>query len=103
VLLSIWRTLPKWDDALRTARLLSEPEMGPALTPVRWGWFGTRCRGSGDDNLNPGKPVGTVLLVFRPLCRPARMWHAAAPRVQHGIERSRQQADHCRAVQSHRS
>jgi CubicO group peptidase (beta-lactamase class C family) len=53
--------LAKWDEALRTHALLSEPEMKPALTPVRLAdgsqphW--PEAKEAGGDNLFPGRPV----------------------------------------------
>jgi len=75
--------LAKWDDALRNRALLSEPEMGPALTPVRLA-DGSETRwpeAPGDDNLNPGKPVAYGFGWFLdPYAGRARMWHAGSTR-----------------------
>jgi CubicO group peptidase (beta-lactamase class C family) len=71
--------LAKWDDALRTNRLLSAKEMAPALTPVKL-VDGAATRwpaAAGDDNLAPGKPVaygyGWFLDAFG---THPRMWHS---------------------------
>jgi CubicO group peptidase (beta-lactamase class C family) len=73
--------LAKWDDALRTHRLLSAAEFAPALVPA------TLADGSathwpaapGDDNLAPGKPVAYGFGWFLdPLGAHRRMWHSGS-------------------------
>jgi CubicO group peptidase (beta-lactamase class C family) len=71
--------LAKWDDALRTNRLLSATEMAPALTPVKLA-DGSTTRwpaAPGDDNLAPGKPVAYGYGWFLDaLGTHPRMWHS---------------------------
>jgi CubicO group peptidase (beta-lactamase class C family) len=71
--------LAKWDDALRTNRLLSAKEMAPALTPVKLA-DGSATRwpaAPGDDNLAPGKPVAYGYGWFLDaLGSRQRMWHS---------------------------
>jgi CubicO group peptidase (beta-lactamase class C family) len=68
----------KWDDALRTDKLLSATEMSPALTPVKLADGGTPCWPSqpGEDNLDPGKPVAYGFAWFLdPYKGHVRAWH----------------------------
>lgn len=71
--------LARWDDALRTHRLLSREEMASALAPVKLsdGSAPHWPLQPGDDNLAPGKPVsygfGWFLDPFR---NHTRMWHS---------------------------
>ncbi len=71
--------LEKWDAALRNASLLSQEERNPALVPVKLSG-GSQPRWptqSGDDNLNPGKPVSYGFGWFLdPYQGRARMWHS---------------------------
>jgi CubicO group peptidase (beta-lactamase class C family) len=73
--------LAKWDDALRTHRLLSAEEMAPAYVPVtladgRPTYWPARA---GGDNLAPGKPVAYGYGWFLdPLGTRARTWHSGS-------------------------
>ena len=75
--------LAKWDQALEDHVLLGEAEMKPALTPVRLA-DGSEARwptGSGDDNLEPGKPVANGFGWFLdPYAGRTRMWHFGSTR-----------------------
>jgi CubicO group peptidase (beta-lactamase class C family) len=73
--------LAKWDDALRSARLLGREEMLPALTPVKLldGSAPHWPRAPGGDNLAPGKPVSYGFGWFLdPYAGRARMWHTGS-------------------------
>jgi CubicO group peptidase (beta-lactamase class C family) len=62
--------LAKWDDALRTNRLLSREEMAPALVPVK-------LADGGATHAAPGKPVAYGYGWFLdPLDAHQRMWHS---------------------------
>ena len=73
--------LAKWDHALDSHSLVSEAEMGPALTPAklndgsqpRWPAIGD------EDNLHPGQPVSYGFGWFLdPFEGRARMWHTGS-------------------------
>jgi len=73
--------LAKWDRALDSHTLVSEAEMGPALTPAklndgsqpRWPAIGD------EDNLHPGQPVSYGFGWFLdPFEGQARMWHTGS-------------------------
>ena len=71
--------LAKWDDALRTHRLLSRVEMAPAMVPVTLSNGATTCWPAtpGGDNLLAGKPVAYGYGWFLdPLGTHPRMWHS---------------------------
>jgi CubicO group peptidase (beta-lactamase class C family) len=71
--------LAKWDDALRTHRMLSAEEMEPALVPVKLADGGATHwpAAAGDDNLAPGKPVAYGYGWFLDALGPhRRMWHS---------------------------
>jgi CubicO group peptidase (beta-lactamase class C family) len=73
--------LAKWDDALRTNRLLSAKEMAPALVPVKLadGSATHWPAAPGDDNLAPARPVSYGFGWFLdPLGSHARMWHSGS-------------------------
>jgi CubicO group peptidase (beta-lactamase class C family) len=75
--------LAKWDQALRDRVLLSQEEMRAGLVPVK---LADRSQphwpiASGDDNLNPGKPVSYGFGWFLdPYKSRARMWHSGSTR-----------------------
>jgi CubicO group peptidase (beta-lactamase class C family) len=64
--------LAKWDDALRTNRLLSRDEMAPALVPVK-------LADGGATHAAPDKPVAYGYGWFLdPLGSHQRMWHSGS-------------------------
>jgi len=75
--------LAKWDEALRTGRLLPDEEMRAALVPVKLadGSAPTWPREPGGDNLAPGQPVayGFGWFLDRYAGR-TRMWHSGSTR-----------------------
>jgi CubicO group peptidase (beta-lactamase class C family) len=73
--------LAKWDDALRTGRLLKREEMRAALVPVKLldGSAPSWPSDPGGDNLAPGKPVSYGFGWFLdPYAGRARMWHSGS-------------------------
>ena len=77
------KDLAKWDEALRKYVLLSREEMKAGLAPVRLsdGSEPHWPTESGDDNLNPGKPVSYGFGWFLdPYQGRARMWHSGTTR-----------------------
>lgn len=71
--------LAKWDDALRNHTLLRADEMAAAFTPVKLldGSDPKWPRETGEDNLNPGKPVAYGFGWFLdPYKDHRRMWHS---------------------------
>jgi CubicO group peptidase (beta-lactamase class C family) len=73
--------LARWDDALRTGKLLPKSAMAPALEPVKLNdGSQTRWPAEGDgDNLAPGKPVSYGFGWFlSPIDGHPCMWHAGS-------------------------